>query len=311
MVTGPEIDLADRVIVVTGGTSGIGRHAALTLADRGATVAVVGRNAERGREVEAATTDAPGEVAFHRADLADQAAVRELADELIASYDGIHALANNAGIARSDRAESPDGVELTLAINHLAPYLLTHELLPRLCESATPETGPARVVATTSGLQYRGELDFDDLQFEDGYDGLAAYSRTKLANAAFTLELAGRLDGAVGGEGARTADPAVVANCFNPGFVRGTRIWKGASLRSRLLTWLGAGVPGVGTDVETGADRMVELLAAPEFGQRTGVFVDEGEEQEPDYDAREPEVRERLWERSAELVGVDPDWPTA
>lgn len=308
----PELD--DRTIVLTGGTSGIGRHAALALAERGATVAVVGRNEECGREIETAAADAPGEIAFHRADLADQSAVRELAADLRSEYEAIHALANNAGLARSERTESPDGIELTFAVNHLAPYLLTHELLPRLRASGgSPgdDGGAARVVTTSSGLQYRGELDFEDLQFESGYDGLDAYARSKLANAAFTVELAERLDAVDAGPGDAAGDPGVVANCFNPGFVRGTRIWLGSAWRSRLLTWLAAWVPGVGTDVETGAARMVELLTAPEYGERTGVYVDEGEEQSPDYDAQDPEIRERLWKRSAELVDVDPDWPSA
>ncbi|WP_201764621.1 SDR family NAD(P)-dependent oxidoreductase [Salinarchaeum sp. Harcht-Bsk1] len=307
-------DLDDRTVVLTGGTSGIGRRAALDLADRGAMVAAVGRDEERGREVETAAADAAGDVAFHRADLAEQAAVRELAEELFASYEEIHALANNAGLARGDRIESPDGVELTFAVNHLAPYLLTHELLPRLRESAQSIDGPARVVTTSSGLQYRGELDFDDLQFESGYDGLDAYSRSKLANAVFTVELAERLDAAGMGPddgGAGSAADGVVANCFSPGFIRGTRIWLGSAWRSRLLTWLVAWVPGVGTDLQTGADRMVDLLAAPEYGERNGVYVDQGEEQSPDYDAQDPAVREQLWDVSADLVGVDPDWPSA
>jgi len=326
--------LADRVIVLTGGTSGIGRAAARRLAERGATVAAVGRDEERGRSLEAATADASGEIVFHRADLADQAAVRDLGDELLASYPQIHALANNAGIARSDRAESPDGIELTLAVNHLAPFLLTHELLPRLRESASASdaaqtahatagrddatqstaspsgaSGPARVVTTSSGLQYRGELDLEDLQLEAGYDGLEAYARTKLANAAFTLELAERLAAGAPAGQPPAAVPPVVANCFSPGFVRGTRIWTGAAWRSRVLTRLFSLVPGIGTDVETGGRRLVELLVAPEYGRENGVFVDEGEIRAADHQAQDPRVRQRLWERSAELVGVDPDWP--
>lgn len=307
-------DLADRTIVITGGTSGLGRRAALDLAERGATVAIVGRNEERGAQVEGDAADAAGEIIFHRADLAEQAQVRELADDLLASYEEIHALANNAGIARDKRAESPDGIELTLAVNHLAPFLLTHELFPRLRESAASIDGAARVVTTSSGQQHRTGLDLEDLQLESDYDVLDAYGRTKLANAAFTLELAERLERTGAGPDAGGPDPAdaaVVANCFSPGFIRSTRIWLGASRRGRLLTWLAARVPGIGTDLETGAGRMVELLAAPEFGERTGVYVDQGDEQPPAADARDPELRERLWERSAELVGVDPDWSSS
>jgi|AntRauTorcE11898_2_1112593.scaffolds.fasta_scaffold13657_2 NAD(P)-dependent dehydrogenase (short-subunit alcohol dehydrogenase family) len=312
-------DVAGRTIVVTGGTSGLGRHVALELARRGATVAAVGRNEARGQSVVEAASDSPGAVRFHSADLAEQAAVRELGAELLAEYDAIHALANNAGIARAKREESPDGIELTLAVNHLAPYLLTKLLLPRLRESGgggagggddaggsdDGGAGRARVVATTSGLHYRADLNPANLQFTTDYDTLDAYAQSKLANVAFTLELAERLEETAEGT------PTVVANCVHPGFIRGTRIWTGTSLQARLLTWLASLVPGTGTDVETGGNRLLELLAAAEYGRRNGKYIHEGEIREPSDEARDPAIRRQLWERSAELVGVESDWPTA
>jgi NAD(P)-dependent dehydrogenase (short-subunit alcohol dehydrogenase family) len=309
------LDLGGRTVVLTGATSGIGRHAALEVAGRGATVAAVGRNEAAGESLVADAADAPGEVRFHRADLAAQSAVRDLAAELSASHDRLDVLAHNAGLSAGDRRESPDGIELTLAVNHLAPYLLTHELADRLRAD-----GGGRVVVTASALEARGDLDFEDLQYESDYDALSAYARSKLANVAFTIELAERFEaiagggdrGADDGEGAaRPGPPAVTANCFHPGFVPGTDLWRDAKLRVRAAVRLAGLLPGLGTDAATASERLVQLIADPVFGERTGCYVSGGEIATPSAEARDSDVRERLWEESAALVGVDPDWPSA
>lgn len=289
------VDLADGVVVLTGATSGIGRAATELLVDRGATVAAVGRDRERAEDLRASVADAPGRVAFHRADLADLAAVRDLAADLRAEYDDLHALVHNAGIAAATREESADGIELTLAVNHVAPYLLTHELVELLVASA-----PSRVVVTASGVHHRVPREDveEDLQLAGTYDGLAAYSRSKFANVAFTLELADRLE-----------ETGVVANCLHPGFVRGTRIWKGTSFRARVLTRVASLVPGVGTSVETAGRRLARLVTDPEFGDRTGCYVDEDAVGESSAVARDPTFREWLWTETAAMADVDPDWP--
>lgn len=289
----PPIDLTDRVIALTGATSGIGRTAAATLAGRGATVAAVGRNAERGEALVAESDAAAGTIRFHRADLATQSAVRGLADELRESYDRLDVLAHNAGISVSSRTETADGPELTLAVNHLAPYLLTRELFDRLAASA-----PARVVVTASDLHRRATLDLDDLEAAEGYDPLEAYARSKLANVAFTLELADRIP----------ADAAVTANCLHPGFVPSTDLFRDAALRTRIAVRVAGLLPGVGTTRRAAADRLVRLVAAPEYAERTGRYVGD-EEVTPADAATDPQTRERLWRVSADLVGVSPDWP--
>ncbi|GAB3689448.1 SDR family NAD(P)-dependent oxidoreductase [Salinarchaeum chitinilyticum] len=293
----------ESTVVLTGGTSGIGRHAALELADRGATVAVVGRDEQAGNAVVDEAADAPGAVRFHRADLAEQATVRDLAAELRASYDRLDVLAHNAGLSAGTRTESPDGIELTLAVNHLAPYLLTHELADRLLD------GGGRVVVTASALESQGHLEFDDLQFESGYDTLSAYSRSKLANVAFTIELAERFEAISGTDAA--GSPLVTANCFHPGFVPDTDLWRDAKFHVRAAVRLAGLLPGLGSTEADGGDRLVQLAADPEFGERTGCYVSGGSVSEPSAEARDSTIRERLWERSADLVGVDPDWPSA
>jgi len=279
------------VVVLTGGTSGIGRIAATTLATVGWTVAVVGRDRAAGESLVAESSTASGAIRFHRADLATQARVRSLAAELRDGYAQIDALVHNAGLSGSDRIETADGVERTFAVNYLAPYLLTHELLDSLRASA-------RIVTTGTELHRRATLDFENLQFETGYDARQAYSRSKLALVAFTLELAARLP----------ADSGVTANSFHPGFVPSTGLFRDAARRTRLLVRLAGLVPGVGTSPETAADRLVRLVTDPTFGERTGVYVTGDGIEEPAAEATNPARRERLWDRSAALVGVDPAW---
>ena len=289
--------MSDRVVVLTGGTSGIGRRAALDLAAEGATVAVVGRDPDRGESLSAAVaSDGRGDVAFHRTDLAEMSAVRSLAADLRSSYDRIDALVHNAGLSAHERTETADGIELTLAVNHLAPYLLTRELYDAL---ATSPDG-ARVVVTSSGLHRRETLQFDDLGREGAYDPVAAYARSKLANVAFTLELAARIP----------PDHDVTANCFTPGLVPSTRLFRDAPLRTRLAVRLAGVVPGVASSEAEGARRLRSLVTDPRYGEQSGLYVGDDGPEQPSDEASDPAVRERLWNASADLVGVDPDWPT-
>ncbi|RAW46298.1 short-chain dehydrogenase [Halorubrum sp. 48-1-W] len=282
----------EHVVLLTGGTSGIGRIAATELAEHGATVGVVGRERSRGESLAAESSTLPGEIRFHRADLATQSAVRSLATEIRETYDQLDALVHNAGLSVSERTETADGVERTLAVNHLAPYLLTHELLDVVLASA-----PARIVTTGSETHRRASIDFEDLQFERDYDALQAYSRSKLALIAFTLELADRVP-----EG-------VTANSFHPGFVPSTNLFRDVALTTRLAVRIAGIVPGIGTSERVGGRRLVRLATEPEFGDRTGVYVTGDGAVQPSDEATDPEIRTRLWRRSADLVGVDPAWP--
>ncbi|XVH33395.1 SDR family NAD(P)-dependent oxidoreductase (plasmid) [Haloferacaceae archaeon DSL9] len=289
----PQTKTEAEVVLLTGGTSDIGRVAAKKLAATGTTVAIVGRDADRGDRIEReVTASTPGEVRFHRVDLAKQAAVRRLAETMSETYGRLDVLVHNAGLSVAERTATEDGIELTFAVNHLAPYLLTHELVGLLRDSA-----PARVVVTASGIHTRGTLDLEDLQFERGYDALSAYARSKLANVAFTVELASRLS------------DDIVANCFHPGFLPSTRLFRDSGLRTRLFMRAATVVPRLGTDQKEGARRLVELAVAPEYERRTGCYVGKSGPEEPAATASDPAVRKRLWEESASLTGVDPDWP--
>ena len=288
-------DLSDRTILLTGGTSGFGRVTAVDLAKRGATVVVVGRDESKGAALVDQSGDLAGTIAFRQADLASQSVVRSLAESVKREYDRIDVLAHNAGLSAGSRRESPDGIELTLAVNHLAPYLLTFELLDYLRGSPDP-----RVVVTASDIHRRATLDFDDLQLADGYNSLDAYARSKLANIAFTVELDDRLPD----------DAAITVNCVHPGFVPSTDLFWEASLRTRLLVRIARLVPGVATSEQAAADRLQSLLVDRRYGSISGQYVGGDGPTEPAPEATNRAVRRRLWRVSADLVDITPDWPT-
>src|SRR5206468_570620 len=197
--------LRGRVCVVTGASSGIGRATAHALGRLGATLGLVCRDRARGEalvtEVRAASRH--DGVTLFVADLSSQEAVRGVADALRAAYPALQVLVNNAGVVNLRYAETADGIETVFAVNHLAPFLLTHLLLGRLAAG-----GPARIVNVASDVHRWGRIDFDDLGRRRRYRGMAVYAQSKLANVLFTYELARRLAGT-----------AVTANCLHPGAV--------------------------------------------------------------------------------------------
>ena len=291
----------NRVVLLTGGTSGIGREAAERLAERGATVLFTGRNPDAGGVVRSTVRSAHPESAgeFYRVDFADFDAVRRLARDVRAEYDRLDAVVNNAGTAANERRTAADGVERTFAVNHLAPFLLTNLLAPRLRESA-----PARVLTTTSALHRNGSLsDLDAVVRGERFDALDAYADSKLANVLFTVELADRLD-----------DSGVTANCVHPGWIPTTGLYRNATGFSRLFTGaasLVARVAPVGPfeSVEGAADALVHLTTSDAVADVSGAYFDRRERVSPDPAAADEALRTRLWRRSAELVGVPESVP--
>jgi len=282
-------DLTDHVCVVTGANSGIGKATAEQLASQGARVVMVCRNEARGRT---AQTDIQA-ACFHDrvdlelADLAVQADVRALGERLLATYDRLDVLVNNAGVFRGHRTETPDGIEATLAINHLAPFLLTHAVIGRMIETSHA-VGEARIVNVSSEAHRSARIDFDDLQCTDGYNALHAYGQSKLANVLFTHELARRLH-----------ETAVTANCVHPGVVA-TNIFRGSDWMSRiarLFRWLYR-------SPASGAQGPVYLAASPEVEDVSGFYYKDAEQAKPAVSSYDEKAAARLWKVSRELTGL-------
>jgi NAD(P)-dependent dehydrogenase (short-subunit alcohol dehydrogenase family) len=271
---------------VTGATSGIGAAAALGLARLGGTVAAVGRDPRRcARAAERIRRGAGGaRVETFLADLSSQAQVRRLAQEIRERLPRVDVLVNDAGGVFRGRETSADGLEMTFALNHLAPFLLTALLLDRL------EASPAgRVVVVSSSAHERGSMRFDDLQGERRYDRLEAYAQSKLANLLFTYELARRLRGT-----------RVTANALHPGEVATRLGGNDGRLRALARNLL---KPGMLTP-EQGAETVVYLASSPEVEGVSGRYFHRCREVRSSDASRDEAAAARLWQVSEELTGL-------
>jgi NAD(P)-dependent dehydrogenase (short-subunit alcohol dehydrogenase family) len=222
---------------------------------------------------------------LHLADLSSMAATRKVGMTIAASEPRINVLINNAGALFSNRQVTPEGLELTFALNHMAYFVLTEALRDKLLASA-----PARIVSTSSVAHERESLDFDDLQNAKSYGGLKVYSRSKLANILFTRELARRLAGT-----------GVMVNCLHPGVVK-TRFGESSGGLLGLL------IPILRLffiSPEQGADTLVYLASSPEVANTTGGYFVKRKLTEPSTTARDDAAAKRLWEASEKLASGD------
>jgi NAD(P)-dependent dehydrogenase (short-subunit alcohol dehydrogenase family) len=266
--------VSERTIVITGATDGLGKGIASALAPTGARLVLHGRNEEKGqRLIEELRPSATGEFAFRRAELSSLGQVRSLAEALL-EEERIDVLVNNAGVGTArPREESADGYELTFAVNYLAPFLLTRELLPLIQRSA-----PSRIVNVSSAGQ--APIDFADVMLERGYSGTQAYCQSKLALVMFTFDLAEELEGS-----------GVTANCLHPGTYMPTNMVRQA------------GVAPV-TPLEDGIAATMRLITSPEVEGVNGHYFDGIRESAPHLQAEDPDARRRLRELSQELTGI-------
>jgi NAD(P)-dependent dehydrogenase (short-subunit alcohol dehydrogenase family) len=281
--------MKDKVVVVTGGNTGIGKETARGLSRLGATVAIACRDVDKGRRAaEEIAQETSGEVRVFALDLADLASVRACARDLLAAYPRIDVLVNNAGLVLGDRRETKQGFEATFGINHLGHFLLTDLLLERLKQSA-----PARVVVVASDAHRtaRNGLTWDDLGRTRGYKSMQVYGESKLANILFARELARRLEGT-----------GVTVNALHPGVVA-TEFGAGGDVRGLLGTLVGFFIR-FGRTPQKGAETSVYLASSPEVAGVTGEYFFDCKRHKSTRFARDDAAARRLWDESERLIAI-------
>ena len=274
-----------KTVVVTGANSGIGLETAAALAEKGARVVITTRDETKSK----ATLDVirsrntAADVMAMELDLSSLANVRAFAKEFLDRFDALHVLVNNAGLMMDRRETTEDGFETMFHVNHLGPFLLTNLLLDRIKAAA-----PARIVNVASVAHRGTTLDFEDLQNEKGFRGMRAYGQSKLCNILFTRELARRLEGT-----------GVTANALHPGTVR-----TGVAKETGIL--------GLGFRLASpfflspakGARTSIYLASSPDVERKTGGYWVRCKQVKPAAPALDDDAARRLWEVSADLVGL-------
>ena len=291
-----EINLTNKIYVVTGATSGIGLAVADALLSGGSAVIGVGRSPQRCRETEHNLQQKypAAQVSYLVADLAEQREVKHLAEQIrdLLSSRGtstLNGLVNNAGTFTYWFTQTSDGIEMQWAVNHLAPFLLTHELLPLL-----EQTPLSRVVTVSSGSHYGGRLNLEDPQLRHHYSGLQGYNNTKLCNILFTAELNRRL-GEVSNLHAFAADPGLVKTDIG---------FKGTPL---LAGWVWKLRRSGGTPPEVPARGIVYLLTEPSIQHSENVYWKDSRPKTPSPKAVIGLTASRLWSLSEKMCGLSED----
>ena len=277
-------DMKGKICLVTGGTNGIGKSTAQELARMGATVIIVGRDAQKTSRVVKEIHAASGNlrVGSMLADLSSEQEVRRLADEYKSKYAHLHVLLNNAGGFFLQRQLSVDGIETTFALNHLASFLLTNLLLETLKASA-----PARIINVSSGAHISGKIEFDNLQGERDY-GPKVYNNSKLANILFTMELARRLEGT-----------GVTVNALHPGFVATGFAKNNGKVIAALVSIF---APLVARSPAKGAETSIYLASSPSVQGITGKYFYDSQVIPAAPQATNMVVAKKLWDVSADMV---------
>ncbi len=268
-------NLTGQTILITGATDGIGKETARQLAEKGARILLHGRNPEKASAVCEDIRNNTGnqEIETLIADLQSLAQVRQLAEDVKSKTDRLDVLINNAGVYMQEKALTPDGYEMTFAVNHLAPFLLTNLLLDLLKASA-----PSRIITVSSVAHGSARLDLDNLNAERKFHGWGAYCISKLGTLLFTFELARRLEGT-----------GVTANALHPG-----------TIDTKMLSKLGL----EGKPVERGAETPVYLASYPEVSEISGKYFSQKRVAAPSEMAQDEDLQEKFWQISKALVDL-------
>jgi NAD(P)-dependent dehydrogenase (short-subunit alcohol dehydrogenase family) len=273
--------IKNQVILITGATDGLGKRVVRDLAARDATVLLHGRSLEKGEAVLQEIRDVTGnqKLSYYNADFSSLDDVRQLSERIMADRERLDVLINNAGLGaglrQSRREKSADGHELRFAVNYLAPFLLTHRLLPLLRRSI-----PSRIVNVASVGQQ--PIDFEDVMMDNGYDGLRAYRQSKLALVMFTIDLAEELK-----------ESSVTVNSLHPASLMPTRM---------VLETDYFGSPM--STMEEGAQAVEQLAVSPDVEGVSGEYFDGKQRGRANPQAYDKGARQRLKMLSDQLVGI-------
>ena len=284
-VPGEVGDIAGKLVVVTGASSGIGLAACEALAARGARLVLVGRNEKKTEACAETLRSAGAEARVELCDMSRLDDIRAMGERLRGRGDRVDVLVNNAGGVFTDRMSTAEGHEMTFGVNHLGYFLTTLELLPLL--RAAPA---ARIVTVASSAHQRARIDLQDLNLERrGYSAMLAYANSKACNILFSLELARRLDGT-----------SITANSLHPGVVA---TGFGQNTPGLLKTLMRLGAPLLSRP-DTGAQTTVHLATSREVDGVSGRYFARSREAQPKKHATNPELARGLWEASEAMVGA-------
>ncbi len=279
--------MTGKVCLVTGANSGIGRETALGLASAGAKVVMLARNEQKGEAAREyiISESSNKDVNLVLCDLSNMQEIRRFAQQFLEDYDKLDVLINNAGAVFSKRNVTSEGFERTLAVNYLAPFLLTHELLRLLKSSA-----PARVINLTSGLHSKAKLDLDDIQSETRYKGMDTYQTTKLMVLLFSYKLARILQGT-----------GVTVNAVSPGFVATNLGRNSGSLMSRIMFGM---MKPFQISPKEGAATSLYAATSIELEGVTGKHFAKSQETDTSTISHDASLQDDLWTRTISMLGL-------
>lgn len=280
-------NLKGKTIVFTGGTDGMGRTAARKLVGMGAHLVILGRNEKKSLAVvdELNKISKEGSAKYIHCDLSDKRIIRKCADQILKEYSKIDILINCAGVGYNSRRLTDEGVEVTWAVNHIGPFLLSQLLLDLLKES-----GPARIVNLTSAGEKYGHIHFDDIELKKNWTHWKAYGQAKLAMIMCTFKLAKLLEGT-----------DVTVNTLNPGFIK-TNLLR--NFKGFKLIVGGIYMKLCASPVEVGGDRIITLAISPQYKDISGKFIYEDYIKTPNPEALNNDIVERVWEITMKYAGL-------
>ena len=279
--------MKNKIVLITGANSGIGKATATRLAIMGAYIVMLCRNKERGETArqDIIQTSGNNNIELILIDLTDLGSVRKAAEEIKAKYDHIDVMLNNAGGYFEKRKTSKDGYEYTFAMNHLGHFLLTNLLLDELKAAVN-----ARIINLSSDIHKKGHIYFDDLMTEKKYKGFGVYSHAKLANILFTNELSRRLQ-----------HTNITVNTLHPGMVRTNFTSDASRFIKFMMTIMGRFLKSP----EKGAETSVYLASSKEVDRISGKYFVNLKEKKSSPESYDEKVAKKLWKVSCELTGLD------